>query len=40
MIEFVNEFFNENPNITWYIIGVFAGYGLRSVWENVRRVAK
>lgn len=40
MIEFVNEFFNEHPNITWYIIGVFAGYGLRSVWENVRRVVK
>lgn len=40
MIEFVNEFFNENPNITWYIIGVFAGFGLRSVWENVRRGVK
>lgn len=40
MIEFVNEFFNENPNITWYIIGVIAGFGLRSVWGNVRRGVK
>ena len=40
MNEFVNEFFNEHPNTIWYIIGVIAGYGLRSVWENVRRNVK
>ena len=40
MIELVNEFFNEHSNIPWYIIGIFAGYGLRRVRENVRRGVK